>query len=188
MEIIEQSVDVDVPLRAAYEKWTRFEEFPGFMEGVEEVRRINEDCLHWVATIGGKRHEWDAEITALEPDHRIAWRAVSGRRNEGEVLFAPVSALTTTITARIAWEPEGAMEKMADAAGIAAARVKADLRRFKQVVEDRSGASDSWRGEDRPNALPGSIPDEPRSKRLRGESPVAPNAATTTPGSAPGKM
>jgi len=31
MSTIEQSIDVDVPVRTAYDQWTQFEEFPKFM-------------------------------------------------------------------------------------------------------------------------------------------------------------
>ena len=42
MANIERSIDVDVPVRAAYDQWTQFEEFPSFMEGVEEIRQIDD--------------------------------------------------------------------------------------------------------------------------------------------------
>ena len=58
MENITKSIDVMVPVRTAYDQWTQFEEFPRFMEGVEEVRQLDDKHLHWVANIGGKRKEW----------------------------------------------------------------------------------------------------------------------------------
>jgi Polyketide cyclase / dehydrase and lipid transport len=60
METIERSIDLNVPVHRAYQQWSRFEEFPQFMEGVEEVRRLDAQRLHWVANIGGTRKEWDA--------------------------------------------------------------------------------------------------------------------------------
>jgi uncharacterized membrane protein len=35
---IEKSIEVNVPVRTAYNQWAQFEEFPRFMEGVVEVR------------------------------------------------------------------------------------------------------------------------------------------------------
>src|SRR5215204_1583951 len=58
----EQTIEVDVPIATAYNQWTQFEDFPRFMEGVEEVRQLDDRRLHWVAEFGGERHEWDAEI------------------------------------------------------------------------------------------------------------------------------
>ena len=34
MERVEQTVEVDVPVRTAYNQWTQFESFPQFMSGV----------------------------------------------------------------------------------------------------------------------------------------------------------
>jgi uncharacterized membrane protein len=72
MSTIEQSVQVGVPVRTAYNQWTQFEEFPRFMEGVEKVIQLDDTRLHWVAEVGGKHKEWDAEITEQKPDERIA--------------------------------------------------------------------------------------------------------------------
>ena len=67
MSTIEQSIEVEAPLTAVYNQWTQFEEFPQFMDGVEEIRQIDDTHLHWVAEFGGSRHEWDAEITEQSP-------------------------------------------------------------------------------------------------------------------------
>ena len=37
MRQVESEIEVDVPVRVAYDQWTQFEEFPRFMEGVEAV-------------------------------------------------------------------------------------------------------------------------------------------------------
>ena len=87
MASVSESIEVDVPVSVAYNQWTQFEEFPSFMEGVESVRQLDDTHLHRAAEVGGKRHEWDAEITHQEPDRRIAWRAEEGKYNSGNVTF-----------------------------------------------------------------------------------------------------
>src|ERR671932_1166118 len=87
MARIEKSIEVDVPVSTAYNQWTQFEEFPQFMEGVDEVRQIDDTHLHWVASFGGTRHEWDAVITEQLPDERVAWRNTDGKENAGVVTF-----------------------------------------------------------------------------------------------------
>ena len=62
MSQVMETIEVDVPVTVAYNQWTQFEEFPEFMDGVEEVRQLDETHLHWVASIAGVRREWDAEI------------------------------------------------------------------------------------------------------------------------------
>ena len=72
MTTIEKSIEVDVPVPVAYNQWTQFEEFPQFMEGVEEVRQLDAKRLHWKASILGLTREWDAEIVDQTPDQQIA--------------------------------------------------------------------------------------------------------------------
>ena len=141
MEMIERSIDVNVPVHMAYEQWTRFEEFPQFMEGVEEVRRLDAKRLHWVANIGGTRKEWDAQITEDVPDQRIAWRSEAGEFTAGVVTFQPLGADRTRMTVRFEYEPQGVKETLGDWLGLVSRRVENDLERFKAVVEARDRAS-----------------------------------------------
>ena len=87
MSTMEETIEIDVPVSTAYNQWTQFEEFPKFMEGVREVRQLDDTHLHWRAEIGGKEEEWDAEITEQVPDTRIAWRSTGGVQNSGTVSF-----------------------------------------------------------------------------------------------------
>lgn len=68
MATVTKSIEVNVPVRAAYNQWTQFEEFPRFMEGVKEVRQIDDQHLQWRAEIGGTEHEWQARIVEQVPD------------------------------------------------------------------------------------------------------------------------
>ena len=87
------------PVRAVYNQWTQFEEFPRFMAGVKEVRQLDDTHVHWHAEIWGKDKEWDAEITEQVPDQVIAWRSTSGAPNAGAVRFEPVSHDRTRVQA-----------------------------------------------------------------------------------------
>ena len=147
MSAIEQSIDVDVPVRTAYDQWTQFEEFPHFMEGVEEIRQLDDTRVHWVAKVGGRRREWDAEITEQRPDERVAWKSVDGITNSGVVTFHRLSAGRTRVMLQMEVEPEGVVEKAGDALGMIRARVKRDLGRFKSFIESRGEATGAWRGE-----------------------------------------
>ena len=148
MTTIEQSIDLDVPVRAAYDQWTRFEEFPQFMKGVEEIRQIDDRHLHWVAELGGTRHEWDAEITEQQPDERVAWRNTDGKDNAGVVTFHKLSDTSSRVMVQIDFVPEGIKEKVGSAINAPDRQVKGDLERFKELVESKGGPSEGgWRGE-----------------------------------------
>ncbi len=147
MSTVQESIEVNVPVRAAYDQWTQFEEFPRFMEGVEEVRQVTDTRTHWVTEVGGTKREFDAEITEQVPDKRIAWRAVDGPDQGGVVMFEPVGSGTTRVTVEMDFAPEGVVEKAGDALGVVDRRVKGDLGRFKEFIEQRGVETGAWRGE-----------------------------------------
>ena len=146
-QFIEKSIRVAVPLSTAYNQWTQFEEFPRFMEGIEEVRQLDDTHLHWVANIAGKQKEWDAEITEQTPDERIAWQSVDGAPNSGLVEFIPIGADETEVRVKMGYEPEGLVEKAGDAIGAPERRIQGDLERFKEFVEAQGSETGAWRGE-----------------------------------------
>jgi uncharacterized protein (TIGR02271 family) len=147
MSSIERSIEVDVPVSTAYNQWTMFEEFPKFMQGVEEVRQLDDKRMHWRAEIGFKDKEWDAEVVEQVPDRLIAWQSVTGAPNGGVVTFQPISADRTNVTLRIDYEPQGFLESIGDSLGFVSSRVDGDLRRFKEYIESRGAESGGWRGE-----------------------------------------
>jgi len=147
MSSIEKSIDVNVPLHTAYNQWTQFESFPKFMQGVEEVRQLDDKRLHWRAEIGGKQKEWDAEIVEQEADQRVAWRSLSGAPNDGIVTFEPIDANTTRVTLALDYAPEGLLENVGDALGFVSGRIQGDLKRFKEFIEARGAETGAWRGE-----------------------------------------
>jgi uncharacterized membrane protein len=147
MSTIEESIEVSVPVRTAYNQWTQFEEFPRFMEGVEEIRQLSDTKLHWKAKIAGDAKEWDAEITEQRPDERVAWKSISGAPNAGVVTFHRVDDGKTRLMLQMDVEPEGVLEKAGDALGVVKRRAKGDLERFKELVETHGTETGAWRGE-----------------------------------------
>ena len=138
---------VRVPVHAAYDQWTQFEEFPTFMSDIEEVRQVDDTHLHWRARVAGKAREWDARIDDQEPDRKISWHSTSGARNDGTVLFEPVDPNSTRVKVEMAFEPDSMSERLGSAIGLPSRRVKADLERFRELIEKRGGEpTGAWRG------------------------------------------
>jgi uncharacterized membrane protein len=146
MSEILEAVDVEVPVRIAYDQWTQFEEFPRFMEGVKSVRQIDETHLEWTAEIAGVSKHWTAEISEQTPDQRIAWHATDGARNAGVVTFHRLDDDRSRVTLQLDVEPDGPLETAGDALGFVQRRAKGDLERFKTFIEERRGATGAWRG------------------------------------------
>jgi uncharacterized membrane protein len=147
MSTIEQSIEVNVPVRTAYDQWTQFEEFPRFMEGVETVEQTDDTHLHWIAKIAGAKREWDAQIDEQTPDQRIAWHSTSGAKNAGVVTFHRIADGKTKVMLQLEFDPQGFVEKAGDAVGVVRARTKGDLERFKDFIEARGVQTGAWRGE-----------------------------------------
>ena len=147
MPRFEETIDVDVPVRVAYDQWTQFEEFPRFMEGVESVTQQDERTLHWIAEIAGQRKGWTAVITDQTPDVRVAWKSITGDENAGAVLFQSLDPGRTRLILRIDADPKGPVETVGAALGFLQRRVNGDLQRFKEFIESRGAATGAWRGE-----------------------------------------
>jgi polyketide cyclase/dehydrase/lipid transport protein/DUF2934 family protein len=131
------SIEVSAPVRVVYNQWIQFEEFPRFMEGVEEIRRESATRLFWRTRIGGIEKSWEAEVTSQVPDERIAWQSIDGTSNAGIVTFEKLDPDRTKINVVIDYEPEGILEKTGDLLGIPSSRVEGDLTRFRDFVEQR---------------------------------------------------
>jgi uncharacterized membrane protein len=146
MTQVTESVDVAVPVSAAYNQWTQFEEFPKFMGGVEQVQQLDDTHLRWAAQVAGKREEWDAQIVEQRPDQRIAWAATGGKGNAGVVTFEPLGSEETRVTVQMDWQPEGVLENIGAAIGMDDHQVSKDLDRFKELIEGRGTETGAWRG------------------------------------------
>ena len=143
---VEVTTEVDVPVSTAYNQWTQFEEFPRFMHSVHEVKQLDDEHLHWKASVAGKNKEWDAEITEQLPDQRIAWRSTSGPMNEGVVEFEKLSENRTRILLRMTYGPETFNEKLGDAIGAVKLEARRNLKHFKELIEGRGVETGAWRG------------------------------------------
>ena len=147
MTKIEHSVDVNVPIHVAYSQLARYTEFPRFMEGVQEVKQLDDTLLHWAATVAGKKAEWDAKIVEQEPDRRVAWESVDGKQTRGTVTFEEAGPSRTRVRLNMSYVPDGVAEKVGSVAGLDDRRVRGDLERFRELIESQQVETGAWRGE-----------------------------------------
>ncbi|MBL7499028.1 SRPBCC family protein [Frankia sp. CNm7] len=146
---VAESIDVEVPIRTAYNQWTQFESFPNFMSGVESVQQIDATHTHWRISVGGTEREFDAAITEQRPDERVAWKSTGGTQHAGVVTFHRLADDKTRVTVQLDWQPDTVVEKVGAVVGVDDRRVKGDLKRFKSFIEERGteNPTGSWRGE-----------------------------------------
>ena len=135
---VEVSIDVEVPVRAAYQQWARFEDFPKFMSGVHEVQQLDEKHLRWRADVAGKEKKWNAEIVEQIPYMRIAWRSTSWMRDAGVVTFRKISETATKIVLKTDCDPRRFSEQVYGAMDAVRMQAMGTLNNFKDLLE-RSG-------------------------------------------------
>ena len=137
MFIIEKSIEVNVPEYTAYAQWTKFWEFPQFMEGVKEVTRLDAKRFHWKAEIAGQDKEWDTEITEQAADQRLAWTSRDNVIKGCVVTFHPLSSAKSKIMLQVEYDAQGVADHEGEALEVVSSRVQGDLERFKAFIEKR---------------------------------------------------
>jgi ribosome-associated toxin RatA of RatAB toxin-antitoxin module len=145
MATVQESIDVNVPVRQAYNQWTQFEDFPRFMSGVDAVRQLDDTTVHFETSIAGVKREYDAQITVQEPDQRVTWESLNEPRNAGTVWFESLGPDETKVNVELTWEPESAVEKIGAAVGLDSRQVASDLKKFKKFIEGRDSETGAWR-------------------------------------------
>jgi HSP20 family molecular chaperone IbpA len=142
MNQIEQTVDINVPVKAAYEQCLRFSDYPRFVEGVESVRTVDERHVHWRALRQGQVVEWSSVITERDPERSIAWQDVDGPRQSSMLRFTSLEQEKTRIQAVLTLA-----ETLHDSEGGIASvkqRLAGDLERLKKLLENSGHDWNEW--------------------------------------------
>ena len=143
---IQQSVDVAVPIKVAYNRWTMFEDWPDFMHRVESVDQADDTTLSFSTKVWGITRRFEAEIVEQRPDQRIEWNSTEGLAHTGVVTFHKLSDRLTRIEISLDVEPHGMLEKMGRGMRFTKRAVRADLHRFKALIELDEESEGGWRG------------------------------------------
>jgi uncharacterized membrane protein len=135
MAPLEESIDIAVPVATAYEAWTRFEDYPSFMSGVVAVEMLGEDRMRWRTRVEGIEHNWEAQITELRPDERIAWRSTGAAMNDGVVTFDRLDDNHTRVSVVMTVDVGSYVGKLPDIQEALQRRIRDDLNSFRQLLE-----------------------------------------------------
>jgi len=135
MNMVQQAIEVSAPLHTVYEQLAAFENYPRFMTGVEQVTPIGNQQTHWVMDVDGQRHEFDAQITELSFDERVAWSTVQGPLFAETITVRPIGETRTQVVAQL--EADIAVLLPSDRHGQETLnrRLKDDLTTFKGLIE-----------------------------------------------------
>jgi len=143
---IQQSVDVAVPLKVAYDQWTQFEDWPEFMHRFENVEQVDDAKVAFSSKIWGIKKRFEAQIVEQHPDERIEWDVKEGVAHSGVATFHKLAPRLTRVEVSIDVEPDSLLEKAGRGMRFTKRAVRADLHRFKAFVEMNDEAEGGWRG------------------------------------------
>lgn len=143
---IQQAVDVAVPIKEAYDQWTRFEEWPKFMHRVDSVQQVDDSTVHISTKVWGVTKEFEAEIVEQRPDERIEWHTEQGLSHSGVVTFHDLAPRLTRIEVTLDVKPDSLLEKAGRGMRFTKRAVRGDLHRFKAFVEMEEHTENGWRG------------------------------------------
>ncbi|PKN81331.1 MAG: cyclase [Chloroflexi bacterium HGW-Chloroflexi-9] len=144
MHTVTHKIVVNVPIETVYDQWTRFEEFPRFMDAVTKVTHLDDRRLLWNAHVLGRDITWEAAIDRLAPDSAIEWHSTDGPQHRGAVRFEPCAGDGTSVFVELEYTPRGLAERVAATARLVNLRVQGDLKRFKEFVELESQEAPAW--------------------------------------------
>jgi uncharacterized membrane protein len=149
---IVEHVDVGVPVDLAYDQWTRFTDFPGFMKKVEHVEQVSDEKLRWKAQIFWSHRSWESTIIEQVPDERIVWRSEAPKGHvDGAVTFHELAPDLTRILLVLEYHPQGLFERTGNLWRAQGRRARLELKHFQRHVMTQTllhpDDIEGWRGE-----------------------------------------
>ena len=143
---VQQAIDIGIPVTAAYNHFTQFEEWPKFMHRVESVEQADDTTLSISAKVWGIRRRFKVEIVEQRPDERIQWNVTEGITHHGVATFHEIAPRLTRVEINVDVEPSGLIEKSARGMRHVKRAIRADLHRFKAYTMMNEEADGEWRG------------------------------------------
>ncbi|MGN6814779.1 MAG: SRPBCC family protein [Solirubrobacterales bacterium] len=131
---IQASIDVAIPVSAAFALCTQYGDFPEFLDRVESVEVDGRD-LEVIAKIGGAVRELAIEVMDERTDERLDWECAEGYEHSGVVSLHPLAPRLTRLELTIERQPEGLGERFTRRVGLTQRTIEEELRRFKAYAE-----------------------------------------------------
>lgn len=146
--VIIEYVDVGVPLRTAYDQWTRYQDFSTFAKGVKSASRADDTTSDWQLKVFWSNRSWKAHTTEQLPDDRIAWTSEGAKgTTKGVVSFHRLADNLTRVLLVVEYYPKGLFEKTGNLWRAQGRRARLDLKNYVRHVTLKGEAEDGWRGE-----------------------------------------
>ncbi|MFJ4426078.1 SRPBCC family protein [Streptomyces bobili] len=146
--VIMEQIDVAVPLRTAYDQWTKYQDFSTFAKGVKSASRADDTTSDWQLKVFWSNRSWKAKTTEQLPDDRISWTSEGAKgTTKGVVSFHRIADNLTRVLLVIEYYPTGLFEKTGNIWRAQGRRARLDLKNFARFITLKGEAEDGWRGE-----------------------------------------
>ncbi|PZT70957.1 cyclase [Streptomyces sp. SW4] len=146
--VIIEYVDVGVPLRTAYDQWTRYQDFSTFAKGVKSADRADDTTSDWQLKVFWSNRSWKAKTTEQVPDDRISWTSEGAKgTTKGVVSFHRLADSLTRVLLVVEYYPKGLFEKTGNIWRAQGRRARLDLKNYVRFITFKGEADDGWRGE-----------------------------------------
>ncbi len=139
MSSTETTIDLDVPVELAYRKWASLENLPQLLTVVDSVDTADGEISHWTVSLGPVTREFDARVTEVQAEKRIAWKSITGPMHAGVITFHHIDEHRCRLGVQLDFEPDGVAETVASALQIVESAIEYDLGAFKASVEQEHG-------------------------------------------------
>ena len=149
--IIEE-IDVGVPITVAYNQWTQFQDFSGFMKKVHNVDQEDEVKVTFKAQVFWSHRTWEATILEQVPNEKIVWRSKGEKGHvDGAVTFHELAPNLTRILVVLEYYPQGLFERTGNLWRAQGRRARLELKHFRrhvmtEVIQNPDEV-EGWRGE-----------------------------------------
>jgi uncharacterized membrane protein len=146
---IVEAVDIGMPLRTVYDRWTEIEEFNSFTKGVTSVSQSDEIESDWKLKVAFSNRSWKATVQEQVPDDRIVWTSEGAKgTTRGAITFHELAPSLTRVIAVVEYTPSGFFEKTGNIWRAQGRRLRLDLKHFQRYVTLSDDEEvEGWRGE-----------------------------------------
>jgi hypothetical protein len=132
---IQESIELAIPLRAAFALATRIEEFPEWSDRIQNAEEIDETGVAIDLKTLGVDRSVEVEITEVQPPFRIEWEATEDHEHIGVLTFHELAPSLTHLELSIDVEPESPVQKLTRTIHLPERAIRTELHLFKAWAE-----------------------------------------------------
>ena len=149
--VISESLDIGLPLRATYNLWTQYPDFPSFMKKVENVD-LEDEKSTWKAQVFWSHREWQATTVEQVVDSHIVWNSTGAKGHvDGAVTFTSLGANLTRVLLVMEYYPQGLFERTGNIWRAQGRRARLEFQHFRRHAMTQAILNqdeiEGWRGE-----------------------------------------